>query len=60
MGSAGIDPRNLIVKPVTADGLHEKDVRSAEKSVRSRSTHIGEQGCAASGEPMLWHENSSI
>ena len=38
MGSVGIDPSNLIVKPVTADGLHEKDVRSAEKSVRSRST----------------------
>ena len=24
MGSAGIDPSSLIVKPVTADGLHEK------------------------------------
>ena len=41
-------------------GCMKKDARSAEKSVRSRSTYIGEQGCAASGEPMFWHENSSI
>ena len=59
MGSAGIDPSDLIVKPVTADGLHEKDARSAEKSVRSRST-VGSKGCAASGEPMHWHENPPI
>lgn len=54
-GSAGIEPSNLIVNPVTADGLPKRCPHCGEVCTE----YIGEQGCAASVEPMLWHENSS-